>query len=136
MNSKRLRVQPHAAMQDVAAVLGRKGCRAPRLPWGRRRRRPERRSGGAPGSDAATPKARPLRIEPRRGWPGEQQRTRPRSARNNFDAAAFQPPSGDGALVGLWDSLPPLTGDSFCPVLSQIVGGPGGIWLSGNATRW
>jgi hypothetical protein len=53
----------------------------------------------------------------------------------NFDAAAFKPPSGNGALVGLWDSLPPLTGDSFCPVLSQIVGGPGGIWLSGNATR-
>ena len=53
----------------------------------------------------------------------------------DFDAAAFKPPTGDGALVGHWDSLPPLTGDALCPVVSQIVGGPGGIWLSGNATR-
>jgi hypothetical protein len=53
----------------------------------------------------------------------------------NFDAKVFMPPSGDGALVGQWDSLPPLTGDPICPALSGVVGGPGGIWLSGNVMR-
>src|SRR5262249_49341465 len=53
----------------------------------------------------------------------------------NFDAKGFMPPSRRGALVGQWDSLPPLTGDPICPILNNVVGGPGGIWLSGTLTR-
>lgn len=50
-----------------------------------------------------------------------------------FDADRFAPASRKGAVVGLWDSLPPLTGDAICGLVNGAVAGPGGIWLSGTA---
>jgi hypothetical protein len=50
-----------------------------------------------------------------------------------FDGARFAPPAKEGAVVGLWDSLPPLTGDPICGVVNSTIAGPGGIWLAGTA---
>lgn len=57
-----------------------------------------------------------------------------------YPAAAFAPPSGNGAAVDNWDSLPDSTvlggslGSIVCPAVNGLIGGPGGIWLSGTAT--
>jgi hypothetical protein len=56
-----------------------------------------------------------------------------------YPAAAFAPPSGDGSLVATWAGLPDSTivsgglASLVCPAVNGLVGGPGGIWLSGNA---
>jgi hypothetical protein len=57
-----------------------------------------------------------------------------------YPAAPFTPPSGDGAAVDTWDSLPDSTilggslGSLVCPAVNGLIGGPGGLWLSGTAT--
>jgi hypothetical protein len=56
-----------------------------------------------------------------------------------YPAAPFAPPSGDGSVVDTWDSLPDSTvlggslGTLVCPAVNGLIGGPGGIWLQGNA---
>jgi Domain of unknown function DUF11 len=52
-----------------------------------------------------------------------------------YAAAPFAPPSGDGAAVATWESLPEVTVISdptglVCPAVTGLVEGPGGIWLS------
>jgi hypothetical protein len=51
------------------------------------------------------------------------------------DAAPFAPPSGEGAAVELWDSLPGAVGtpQPICDIVSSTIGGAGGVWMSGTA---
>ncbi len=54
-----------------------------------------------------------------------------------YSAAPFAPPSGEGAGVATWASLPASTQDggslpgTVCPLVDGLVAGPGGIWTSG-----
>jgi hypothetical protein len=55
-----------------------------------------------------------------------------------FAAAPFAPPSGEGAAVTTWDSLPVTVATSstgleglVCPGVDALVTGPGGAWFSG-----
>ncbi|HTU14294.1 MAG TPA: hypothetical protein VMF31_03795 [Solirubrobacterales bacterium] len=58
----------------------------------------------------------------------------------NYPAAAFAPPSGDGAMVSLWAGLPASSAEGgslpavVCPAVDGLIGGSGGIWLGGTAT--
>ncbi|HSI81762.1 MAG TPA: NEW3 domain-containing protein [Solirubrobacterales bacterium] len=53
---------------------------------------------------------------------------------DDYDAAPFAPPTRAGAVVDLWDDLPPAEGASpLCAQVTGAVGGPGGIWMSGDA---
>jgi NPCBM-associated, NEW3 domain of alpha-galactosidase len=54
-----------------------------------------------------------------------------------YSAAPFAPPSGEGAGVATWASLPATTQEGgsvpavACPAVDGLIGGPGGIWMSG-----
>jgi hypothetical protein len=52
---------------------------------------------------------------------------------NDYDAAVFAPPTGDGAFVELWDDIPDSTGGPLCGVVNGETGGPGGIFTDGFA---
>lgn len=58
----------------------------------------------------------------------------------NYVAAQFAPPGGQGSMVTQWNSLPASSPEGgslpavVCPAVDGLVGGPGGIWLSGTAT--
>jgi NPCBM-associated, NEW3 domain of alpha-galactosidase len=51
------------------------------------------------------------------------------------NAAPFAPPSGDGAVVELWDGLPAAVGtpQPICDIVSGTIGGAGGVWMAGTA---
>jgi hypothetical protein len=67
----------------------------------------------------------PLTLETTGTLPGDP---------DDFDAAPFAPPTGEGAVVELWDNIPASTGDPvICPIVDGTIGGPGGIWFSGLA---
>lgn len=57
----------------------------------------------------------------------------------DYDSAPFAPPSGAGSMVDNWDGLPGSTvvggqmGALVCPAVDDLIGGPGGLWLSGSA---
>lgn len=70
--------------------------------------------------------------------PGDPAASPPRPPQD-YDAANFAPPSGDGAMIAPWAALPASTvvsgaGDLVCPAVDGLIGGPGGLWLSGEAT--
>jgi hypothetical protein len=58
----------------------------------------------------------------------------------DYDAAPFDGTSGAGAMVDSWAGLPASTYPSgglnsqVCPAVDGLVGGPGGLWLSGTAS--
>jgi hypothetical protein len=58
----------------------------------------------------------------------------------DYDAAPFDGTDGAGAMVDTWESLPNSTimggqlAALVCPAVDGLVGGPGGLWLSGTAT--
>lgn len=59
----------------------------------------------------------------------------------SYEAAPFEAaPSGAGATVDTWDGLPGSTivsgalASLVCPAVDGLVGGSGGLWLSGTAT--
>ncbi|MCO5315204.1 MAG: Ig-like domain-containing protein [Solirubrobacterales bacterium] len=70
--------------------------------------------------------------------PGE---TGKRPARN-WKAKAFSPPSRDGAITSLWNSLPaskgisePMAPTASCGgTLDSLIGGKGGFWLGGKVS--
>jgi len=70
--------------------------------------------------------------------PGDPSASPPRPA-HDYDAAAFAPPSGAGAMLATWASLPnsEILGGSLasivCPAVDGLIGGPGGLWLEGTA---
>lgn len=72
--------------------------------------------------------------------PGDPSATPPRPAQD-YDASDFAPPSSEGAVLATWPSLPPAesaggTLDSLvCPAIDGLIGGPGGLWLSGKAEQ-
>ena len=58
----------------------------------------------------------------------------------DYEAAPFAGTDGAGAMVDTWTGLPASTYPSgglnsqVCPAVDGLVGGPGGLWLSGSAT--
>ncbi|HTU14297.1 MAG TPA: CARDB domain-containing protein [Solirubrobacterales bacterium] len=70
--------------------------------------------------------------------PGDPGATPPRPA-TDYEAAPFAPPSFDGALVATWAGLPASVAEAgslaglVCPAVDGLIGGPGGIWLEGDA---
>ncbi len=70
--------------------------------------------------------------------PGDAAADPPREAAI-YDAAPFAPPSGKGATIAPWTSLPSAVVESgslasiVCPKLDDLLGGPGAIWFSGKA---
>jgi hypothetical protein len=58
----------------------------------------------------------------------------------DYDAAPFSGTDGAGAMVDTWAGLPASTypagglNSQVCPAVDGLVGGTGGLWLSGTAT--
>jgi hypothetical protein len=72
--------------------------------------------------------------------PGDPEAEPPRPPAQ-YDASPFAPPEGEGAKIATWESLPnsQIEGGSLgsivCPALDDLLGGPGGVWLSGVASE-
>jgi hypothetical protein len=70
--------------------------------------------------------------------PGDPTADPPRPS-NDYDSSPFAPPSGDGAMIATWNGLPASEVVSgalatiVCPALDDMLGGPGGTWMDGEA---
>jgi hypothetical protein len=70
--------------------------------------------------------------------PGDPAETPPRPPAE-YDGEFFAPPSGAGAMIATWASLPESESEGgslaavVCPGLDDMLGGPGGVWMSGEA---
>jgi len=42
--------------------------------------------------------------------------------------------TGPGAVSAKWEALPPITGGGSCGIVSQLITGPGGIWMAQDIT--